>query len=116
MATDHLATHPSDHDGMAHEEHPSNSVYIRIAVILSVITIVEVVIYYIPALRGVLVPALIALSLAKFMMVVGFFMHLKFDSRLFRYMFTAGMILTLAVYLALLAMFWTSTFWNPLAG
>lgn len=102
------------HDGGAHEEHPSAAVYVRVAIILAIITLVEVIIYYVPALRGVLVPALIVLSFAKFVMVVGFFMHLKFDSRLYRFMFVAGLVLTLAVYVALLAMFITTQYWAPL--
>ena len=46
------------------------------------------------AVRGILVPALLILSLAKFLMVVGFFMHLEYDHRLFRFMFFAGLVLT----------------------
>ncbi len=116
MASDPLAIHSHDSDGASHEEHPTSGVYIRVALILAIITVVEVVIYYVPSLRGVLVPALMVLSIAKFLMVVGFFMHLKFDNRLFRFMFAAGLVVTLAVYLALLAMAWTSTYWAPLAG
>ncbi len=105
---DHAAHAP---DRAAHEEeHTTPGTYVRIAIILAIITIAEVVIYYIPAVRGVLVPALIVLSLAKFLMVVGFFMHLKFDHRLYRFMFGAGMVLTLGVYLAMLAMVWTSNY------
>ena len=110
----------ADHAAHAHnqaareEEHTTPQTYIRIAIILSVITVAEVVIYYIPAVRGVLVPTLIVLSLAKFLMVVGFFMHLKFDHRLYRFMFGAGMVLTLAVYLAMLAMVWTSNYMTPI--
>jgi hypothetical protein len=47
-------------------------------------------------------------------MVVGFFMHLRFDSRLYRFMFAAGLVVTLGVYLALLAMLWTRGYWFPL--
>ena len=104
------------HDGVVHEEeHTTPQTYVRIAIILAVITVVEVIIYYLPAVRGVLVPALLILSLAKFLMVVGFFMHLKFDHRIYRFMFASGLVLTLAVYLAALAMAWTSHhFWLPL--
>jgi cytochrome c oxidase subunit 4 len=87
---------------------------VRIAIFLAIITLVEVVIYYVPTIRSVLVPALLVLSLAKFLMVVGFFMHLRFDSRLYRVMFAAGLVVTLGVYLALLAMVWTRGFWLPL--
>ena len=103
------------HDGVAQEEvHTSAGTYIRVALILAIITIVEVIIYYIPAVRGVLVPALIILSVAKFLMVVGIFMHLRFDHRLYRFMFAAGLVVTLSVYIALLAMVWTSPYWAPL--
>ncbi len=67
----------------AHQQaHPSSRVYINIAVILAVITAVEVATYYIPALAGVIVPILLVLSLAKFVLVVGYFMHLKFDHKM----------------------------------
>jgi cytochrome c oxidase subunit 4 len=94
--------------------HASDQTYVRVAIILAVITLVEVIIYYLPAVRGVLVPALLVLSIAKFLMVVGFFMHLKYDSRLFRFMFGSGLVITLGVYLALLAMVWTSLHYFPL--
>jgi cytochrome c oxidase subunit 4 len=66
-----------------------------------------------PSVRPILVPALIILSLAKFIAVVGYFMHLKYDSKIFRYMFVAGLVLSLAVYLAMLAMFWTASSYFP---
>jgi cytochrome c oxidase subunit 4 len=94
--------------------HPSSQVYVRVAIILAIITLVEVVIWYVPTVRPVLVPALIVLSVAKFLMVVGFFMHLKFDTRLYRFMFASGLVVTLGVYLALLAMLWTRGFFLPL--
>ncbi len=111
-----MADHASAHGEMAPHEaaHASNQTYVRIAVILAIITIVEVAIYYLPSVRPILVPALLILSIAKFIMVVGFFMHLKYDHRLYRFMFAAGLVLTLGVYLAALAMFWTSNYWAPL--
>ena len=103
---DHAAHGPG---AAAHEEaHASNRTYVTIALILAVITVVEVIIYYVPTVRPLLVPALIVLSVAKFVMVVGFFMHLKYDHRLYRFMFAAGLVLTLGVYLAMLAMAWTA--------
>jgi cytochrome c oxidase subunit 4 len=112
MASD-IAHH--GHAEPAHEEaHATNATYVRVAIILSIITAVEVIIYYMSAARGILVPALLILSIAKFIAVVGFFMHLKYDSRLFRFMFAAGLVLTLSVYLALLAMEWTQHYFAPL--
>lgn len=104
-------TKPGTDDQVASgHDHPSDSLYIRVAIILAVVTIIEVAIYYIPALSGVLVPVLIALSVGKFIAVIGYFMHLKFDSRLFRWMFVAGLAISASVLLALIALQWTSPY------
>jgi cytochrome c oxidase subunit 4 len=110
-----MASHAPAHGAPdAHaEHHPTPADYVRIAVILAIITLVEVIIYYLPSMRGVLVPILLVLSIVKFLAVVGYFMHLKDDKRLFRLMFGAGIVLTLGVFLALLAMFFTGTSWAP---
>jgi len=101
------------HDDSSHEmAHASDQTYVRVAIILAIITGVEVAIWYLESLRAILVPALLILSVAKFLMVVGFFMHLKYDNRLFRFMFGAGLVLSLSVYLAMLAMFWTTHFFS----
>lgn len=96
------------HDAHA-EHHPTPADYVRIAVFLAIITLVEVFIYYLPSMRGILVPMLLILSIVKFLAVVGYFMHLKDDKRLFRYTFGVGLILSLAVFLAMIATFWTAT-------
>jgi cytochrome c oxidase subunit 4 len=80
--------------------HPNEMQYIKIAILLAIITLVEVAIYYIDALEGVLVPALIVLSTVKFVFVVGYFMHLKFDDRRLAWIFSLGMAFALAIYLA----------------
>lgn len=105
------------HHGAEHEEaHASDQTYIRIAIFLAIITIVEVIIYYIPSFRPLLVPVLIVLSVAKFITVVGYFMHLKFDNQVFRIMFIAGLVLSLGVFVAMLAMFWTVNSYQPFIG
>ena len=112
-----MASNPvaHSHEDTTHEvAHASDQTYVRVAIILAIITGVEVAIWYLESVRAILVPALLILSLAKFLMVVGFFMHLKYDSRLFRFMFFAGLILSLSVYVAMLAMFWTSHYFAPL--
>jgi cytochrome c oxidase subunit 4 len=94
----------TDHEVDHHEEHPGEATYIRVAIILAVITLVEVVIYYIDAFSGVLVPALILLSAIKFVTVVGYFMHLKFDDRRLRWIFTGGLLVAFAVFIGLAVM------------
>ena len=41
----------------------------------------------------------------KFVMVVSYFMHLKFDNKMFSFLFYAGLVLAIGVYAAFLATF-----------
>ena len=96
-----MSTHTADlHHDAAHD-HPAERTYIKVAVFLAIITIVEVAIYYIGALEGILVPALIIMSIVKFLFVVSFFMHLKFDDRRLAWIFGLAMVITLSVVIAL---------------
>ena len=82
----------------------SNAGYIRIAVILAAITGLEVSTYYVDF--GVLfLPALLIMMVIKFVMVVSYFMHLKFDNKMFSFLFYAGLVLAIGVYAAFLATF-----------
>ena len=90
------------------EHHPGPRQYVNIAIILAIVTGAEVVIYYISALEDFLVPMLIVLSAVKFVLVVSWFMHLKFDSRIFRRLFVAGLVLAFSVFAIVL----TSFFWH----
>jgi len=67
-----------------------------------VLTAVEVAVFYLEAVRPVLVPLLLTLSAAKFTMVVGFFMHLRFDSKLYRALFVGPLVVAIAVMIAML--------------
>jgi cytochrome c oxidase subunit 4 len=78
--------------------HPSEAQYIKVALILAAITGIEVAIYYISGLKRVLVPLLLVLSATKFTMVALWFMHLRFDSRLFRRLFVTGIVVAIFVY------------------
>ncbi|MFN2595569.1 MAG: cytochrome C oxidase subunit IV family protein [Actinomycetota bacterium] len=85
--------------------HPGPRQYVGVAAILAIITGIEVAIYYINSLRSVLVPMLIIMSILKFSMVVLWFMHLRFDSLMFRRLFVTGVILAFAVFGIVLAIF-----------
>ena len=78
--------------------HPGPLEYVKVAVFLAVVTGIEVGIYYLKGARSVLAPALILLSIVKFSMVGLYFMHLKFDTHLFRRVFILGIILAITVY------------------
>jgi len=83
--------------------------YIVIAVILAVITAMEVTISYID-IGPIFLPTLLILMAIKFFTVVSYFMHLKFDNKIFSFMFYLGVILAVGVYSAALATF---HFFNP---
>lgn len=98
---DRPATAETAHD----QEHASIKTYVLIGLVLTIITAAEVAVVYIPALAGVLAPLLIGMSLGKFILVVMFYMHLKFDSRLFTGVFVAPLILAIAVVVSLILLF-----------
>ena len=85
--------------------HPSTAEYVGIAGILTVLTLMEVGVFYIPAFGAVLAPVLIVLSAAKMVLVVGFYMHLKNDANLFSVIFLLPFFLALFVALGLMFLF-----------
>jgi cytochrome c oxidase subunit 4 len=85
--------------------HPSTGTYLAIAGVLTVITLVEVGVFYVPAFQSVLAPVLLLLSGTKFALVVMFYMHLKTDHRLFTAIFTLPLLIAIAVIVALLFLF-----------
>ena len=89
------------------QEHASVRTYLLIGLILTVITAAEVAIFYIPAIResAWLAPVLLIMSAGKFALVVMFYMHLKFDSRLFSVAFFAPMVLAVTVIASLILLF-----------
>jgi cytochrome c oxidase subunit IV len=78
--------------------HPSPVKYVGIAVLLAVITALEVGLYYIHMPELLLVAFLLVLAILKFSLVAAFFMHLKFDSPMLRRVFITGIILAGVVY------------------
>jgi cytochrome c oxidase subunit 4 len=86
-------------------KHPSVDAYLAVAGVLTVITLVEVGVFYVPAFQPVLAPVLLVLSATKFALVVMFYMHLKADHRLFTLIFSVPLLLALGVGVALLFLF-----------
>ena len=87
-------------------EHPTWKEYKWVALILTLITIVEVWIYYTPFSKTPLfVPTLLIMSIAKFTIVVMFYMHLKYDHKLFRALFTGPLTIAMATLISLLFLF-----------
>lgn len=85
--------------------HPKALRYVQIATILAILTAFEVTVYYMQSIRLYLVPILLTLSAIKFVLVVLFYMHLKFDSRLFSALFTLGLLIAGTILVSLLVLF-----------
>jgi cytochrome c oxidase subunit 4 len=108
MATNHPAESNAAHPHHPEEKpHPTWSTYWRVAVILTIITAVEVSAYYIEAwsTSRIYVPSMLFLSAVKFLIVVMIYMHLKYDHRLFRALFTGPLAIAMATIIALLFLF-----------
>ena len=94
--------------------HPTPQTYLKVATLLVLLTVVEVAVLYIDPLRPAFLPLFLVLSVAKFCLVAMFYMHLKFDSRLFSWVFVGGLLLAVAVAIVLMSLFQViSTVANP---
>ncbi|TAK23347.1 MAG: cytochrome C oxidase subunit IV [Chloroflexota bacterium] len=102
MASEHRAAHGT---GDAAHAHPTARQYIVIAIVLTIITAVEVGIYYVPYLAPVLMPLLAILAAAKFILVAAYYMHLKFDAPVLTWFFVAGLVIATAIIGGLWALF-----------
>jgi cytochrome c oxidase subunit 4 len=86
---------------------PTTQMYIRIALLLAVLTAIEVALFYIVEFtamtQGLANPLLIGLAIAKFLIVVGYFMHLKYEKPLLSRTFAIGAVLAGGLYAVVLA-------------
>lgn len=85
--------------------HPTPRQYVNIALFLGAITAIEVATYYFRLPTWALWTFLTLLAIAKFATVVGYYMHLKFDNRMFRRVFAFGLALALSVFLLVIGIF-----------
>ena len=85
--------------------HPSPKEYVRIAVVLAVVTAMEVGIYYAKISRDLLIPLLLIFAAVKFVLVVLWYMHLRFDSRTYARFFMIGVAGAVTLYLVVLLTF-----------
>jgi cytochrome c oxidase subunit 4 len=87
-------------------EHPTWKQYKWVALILTLITVVEVWVYYTPfQFSPLFVPTLLIMSAVKFAIVVLFYMHLKYDHKIFKALFTGPLIVAVSTLIALLLVF-----------
>lgn len=83
---------------MAHSTTGRRPNYLGIFLLLAGFTLVETMVSYVQQ-AAIKIPILIVLSLVKAILVLLYFMHLKFDSRIFTYLFVAGIVLSIPLVL-----------------
>jgi cytochrome c oxidase subunit 4 len=86
--------------------HPTASTYLKVATVLGVLTLVEVGVYYIESLGPFIAVILLLLSGTKFVTVVMYYMHLKFDGRLMQALFTGPFFIATFILLTLMSLFY----------
>jgi cytochrome c oxidase subunit 4 len=87
------------------EEQGKFWIYIQIAMLLAVITGLELVTVYLPFMTWLLVTVLVVLSTVKFMFVIFYFMHLRWDKAFCTILFFIGLVLAGGTMWALLKLF-----------
>jgi cytochrome c oxidase subunit IV len=85
--------------------HASRATYWMVALILGIVTLLEVAVFYVPLLHAVIVPVLLALSAFKFALVAAFFMHLRYDRPVLTMVFAGGLMVAIFIILALYFLF-----------
>jgi cytochrome c oxidase subunit 4 len=90
---------------IGHQEPSKFHFYIQIAMILAVITGGEVVLIYLPLPKSLVVGTLVTLSAVKFLFVIFYFMHLRWDKLFCTILFFIGLILAGFTMFALLHLF-----------
>jgi cytochrome c oxidase subunit IV len=102
-----LAHHPEQLPMLPGElkPHPTPRQYVLIAVVLVIITALEVGASYLDGdvSSNVLIVILGVMAAVKFWLVVSWYMHLRTDLRIFRRMFVVGLLLAGGVYMVALA-------------
>ena len=94
----HAPTAPAAH------EHASVRTYVRVAVVLTLVTALEVGVTYIRLLTPIIVPLLLAMSAAKFALVAMYFMHLRYDPRALSAVFLGPLMVAAGLAVALMTL------------
>ena len=79
--------------------------FVQIAMLLAVITGLELVTVYLPFMKWLLITVLVVLSTVKFMFVIFYFMHLRWDKAFCTILFFIGLVLAGGTMWALLKLF-----------
>jgi caa(3)-type oxidase subunit IV len=93
------------HTPVGESHHPGAGIYVIVGVFLAVLTGMEITVFYLPALKTVIVPVLLILAAAKFALIAMFFMHLKYDSWMLSGIFIFPLTIAALLLAALLMLF-----------
>jgi cytochrome c oxidase subunit 4 len=85
--------------------HSKFHIFVQIAMILAIITGIEIVIIYLPFAKWLIISSLVVLSAVKFLFVIFYFMHLKWDKLFCTILFFIGLGLAGATAVGLIALF-----------
>lgn len=91
-----------------HVSHPTPAQYVKIAIGLAVLTAVEVALFYINNalnLGWLNTAALLALAFLKFFIVVGWYMHIRYEKATVSRFFIFGFVLAFSLYAVVLILF-----------
>jgi cytochrome c oxidase subunit IV len=91
--------------GHARHVHPSTKEYVRIGMILVVLTAIEVWISYSGLPHGLMIALLFFFAFVKFALVVMWFMHLRFDDVRYSRFFIMGFVGACILFLVVLLLF-----------
>ncbi|WP_414662079.1 cytochrome C oxidase subunit IV family protein [Horticoccus sp. 23ND18S-11] len=103
-ASSHAASSSHHHDDDSHNV-SKFQIYVQIALLLAVITGIEIVAVYLPFAKWLVVTTLVVLSTVKFMFVIFYFMHLRWDKPFCTILFFIGLVLASGTMWGLLALF-----------
>jgi cytochrome c oxidase subunit IV len=93
------------HDLDAHPVHGTKTYWV-IGAYLFILTALEIAAYYLEdSLGSLATPVILVLSAAKFILVVMFYMHLKYDSKMFTGVFLFPMALATLVIVSLIVLY-----------
>ncbi|MEN9662967.1 MAG: hypothetical protein RL324_1916 [Verrucomicrobiota bacterium] len=79
--------------------------FVALAMFLAVVTGIEIGMVAIPIAKWIIVTGLTVLSILKFMLVIFYFMHLRWDKPFCTILFFIGLVLSVATVWALLSLF-----------
>ena len=89
-------------DSKVETKKSSRGTYIAVFIALAALTAIEVIVTHLPIPR---IPALIPLAVIKAGLVALFYMHLRFDKKVFSVVFVMGLLMGIGLIFSLIALF-----------